>query len=191
MIKDPRDFDGALSGYNDILKQLKKAKTRDEISTLERRGISAMREVQTSANYIGYKLKAAVADAYQRLQEALTKALEEKEEPKEEAPSLTPEEEAHFTELKELLAKAEKRFKDGAVNKETKEAYRTMFLTIAPFSTDNHRYGVIVALRGEKEELTFRNEGISQLLEEFEPVKEEKPKGRPRKSVKKEEKADA
>ena len=84
MIKDPRDFDGALSGYNDILKQLEKAKTRDEISTLERRGISAMREVQTSANYIGYKLKAAVTGAYQRLQESLTKALEEKEEPKEE-----------------------------------------------------------------------------------------------------------
>ena len=86
MIKDPRDFDGALSGYNDILKQLKEAKTRDEISLLERRGISAMREVQTSANYIGYKLKAAVTDAYQRLQESLTKALEEKEEPQEVKP---------------------------------------------------------------------------------------------------------
>lgn len=86
MIKDPRDFDGALSGYNDILKQLKKAKTRDEISLLERRGISAMREVQTSASYIGYKLKAAVTDAHRRLQESLTKALEEEEKPKEEKP---------------------------------------------------------------------------------------------------------
>lgn len=86
MIKDPRDFDGALSGYNDILKQLEKAKTRDEISLLERRGISAMREVQTSANYIGYKLKAAVANAHQRLQESLARALEKKEEPKEEKP---------------------------------------------------------------------------------------------------------
>lgn len=71
MIKNPRDFDGALKGFTEIVEKVKQAKSMPEISDLERQGRSAMREVQISAGYIGYRLKEAVDEARARINKEL------------------------------------------------------------------------------------------------------------------------
>lgn len=71
MIKDVRDFDGALKGFTEIVEKVEQAKSMPEVSALERQGRSAMREVQISAGYIGYRLKEAVDRARARINKEL------------------------------------------------------------------------------------------------------------------------
>jgi len=71
MIKNPRDFDGALKGFTEIVEKVKQAKSMPEVSDLERQGRNAMREVQISAGYIGYRLKEAVDEARARINKEL------------------------------------------------------------------------------------------------------------------------
>jgi len=71
MIKSPRDFDGALKGFTEVVEKVKQAKSMPEVSALERQGRSAMREVQISAGYIGYRLKEAVDEARARINKEL------------------------------------------------------------------------------------------------------------------------
>lgn len=71
MIKSPRDFDGALKGFTEVVEKVKQAKSMPEVSALERQGRSAMREVQISAGYIGYRLKEVVDEARARINKEL------------------------------------------------------------------------------------------------------------------------
>ena len=75
MIKDVKDFEGALKGFTDILKKIEKAESQAEVAALERAGRSAMREVQVSAGYIGYRLKDAVDSARARLNKNMWDAI--------------------------------------------------------------------------------------------------------------------
>lgn len=62
------EFRASVEKFHAIITQLASARTPLEVSELERKGLYAMHDVQTSAAFIGVELRDAVAEARGRLQ---------------------------------------------------------------------------------------------------------------------------
>lgn len=167
------EFRASVEKFHAIIAQLADARTPLEVSELERKGLYAMHDVQTSAAFIGVELRDAVAQARGRLQR---QRLHPVENPVENSID-----EKEFARLKKLLKKVSTLYPSGSTlrHKETNKEYRMGFqMTMTPYG-DDKQYGIAVTILkdgAEKEELTFKNDEANALLTDYEPVKEPEPK---------------
>lgn len=76
------EFQVSVEKFHAIIAQLASAKTPLEVSALERKGLYAMHDVQTSAAFIGVELRDAVAEARTRLQKQRLQPVEKPVEKK-------------------------------------------------------------------------------------------------------------
>lgn len=176
---DPRHPELAISRMRELMKQydriendMGKTTTSAKLAELEREGGLVIQEICLVAPRIH---EAMMQTSRQRRHDLARGVLVEPQDTVVELPKLTPEEEEDFARLLVILDNAKKQFEGkDAKNKETGEVYSNLyFMTMQPFESDVHKYGIVISMDNKKDILSFGNEKVIDFLNDYEPV--EKP----------------